>query len=243
MLHEWLVVHRKTEADYWWFVNKRRLVRALLSRYAEKKGTLLEVGCGGGLFSSELQRDGWRVISGDLSPAAARFAHAQGVRAALAFDANHGWPLADATVDAVVMLDMLEHIEHDVECLHEARRVLCHGGIAVIAVPAYPFLFSPWDAYNEHYRRYTARSLAAAAQEVGFRIERVSYWNAISLLPALVVRLKDKLIGVKLKNVEFPKVPAPVNAALIGYGWLECTWLERFPLPAGLSAWALLRRV
>lgn len=242
MLHEWLLVHQRTETYYWWFINKRRFARMLLARHAPARGTVLEAGCGGGLFSSELSRDGWRVISSDLSPAAARFVHEQGVPEALAFDADAGWPLAEASVDAVVLLDMLEHVRDDLGALREVRRVLRPGGVALIMVPAYAFLFSAWDEYNEHYRRYTVGGFARTARAAGLNVERISYWNTVSVAPAVLVRWKDRLLGTKFKDLEFPKVPRFVNAALIAYGYLERAWLKYLPLPMGLSVWAVLRR-
>jgi len=242
MLHEWLLEHRKTEADYWWFINKRRMVRRLLAQHQPERGTLLEVGCGGGLLSSRLQEEGWRVISSDLFPDAARFARAHGVAHALAFNAAAGWPFVAASVDAVIMLDVLEHVQDDLTCLREAWRVLQPGGVLLITVPAYPFLYSAWDEYNGHFRRYTARSLARAARASGFEIDRNTYWNAVSLPPAFLLRLKDRIQKVKLEHLEFPKVSRPLNRTLQVYGRLECAWIQRCALPFGLSAMAVLRK-
>lgn len=242
MLHEWLLVHHKTETNYWWFINKRRWAHALLNHYAPGSGLVLEAGCGGGLFSSELQAEGRKIISGDLAPAAARFAHEQGVRKTLAFDAGRGWPFRDASVDSTIMLDMLEHVEHDRACLEEVARVLRPGGIVVLTVPAYPCLFSAWDKYNEHFRRYTVKSVSAAARAAGFQIERCSYWNAVSVPPAIALRWKDRLLGAKLKDLEFPSVPKWLNATLKAYGRVEHAWLKQFPLPCGLSVWAVLKK-
>lgn len=242
MQHEWLLVHRATETEYWWFVNKRRIVRQLLDRYAAPRSVLLEAGCGGGLFSSELTAAGWRVISADVSPAAAAFAHAQGVPGALAFDVGGGWPLADNAVDAVVMLDVLEHVKNDAAGLAEVRRVLRPGGVAVIAVPAYQFLFSAWDRYNVHYRRYTAGRLGRLARDAGLEIAHMTYWNAISVPPALVLRLKDKFGRKPAVFSEFPKVPGVINAGLKAYGRIEAAWLRGRRLPFGLSVLAVLRK-
>lgn len=242
MQHEWLIVHRNTETDYWWFVNKRRAVRGLLGRYAPSQGRLLEVGCGGGLFSAELATEGWKVFSADLSPAGAAFAHAQGVPAALAFDAGRHWPLAENSMDVCILLDVLEHVEQDKDCLGEIGRVLRPGGIAVLTVPAYPFLFSAWDTHNTHYRRYTVRSLSETARAAGLEISRMSYWNAISVPPACVMRLKDKFFSGRVGFDEFPRVPRAVNAFLKAYGRLEAAGVCRWDLPFGLSVLAVLRK-
>ena len=243
MRHEWLLEHRKTEADYWWFVNKRRLVLQLLDAYAPDRGVLLEAGSGGGLFASILQEHGWRVVATDLAPDAARFARAHGVRHAIAMDAATGWPFADDSAEALVMLDVLEHIEDDTAALAEVRRVLRPGGIAVVSVPAYQWLFSSWDAYNEHYRRYTGTRLRKCAQAAGLEVLRLSYWNAVSLPPAICLRLKDRLAGVEYERLEYPPVPRVVNAALIAYGRIESTWLQWGSMPAGLSVAVVLRNV
>lgn len=242
MEYEWLVEHRKTEADYWWFVNKRRIVSQLLDHVAQPPGTLLECGCGGGQYSAQLQAAGWQVIAADIYPEAAGYARAQGAAHGIAFDGGAHWPLTDATADALIMLDVLEHIEDDGAALREAWRVLRPGGVAIISVPAYNFLFSPWDTYNRHYRRYTAAGLARVARAAGFDVTRRGYWNAISLPPAVVLRLKARFASEELTGVEYPKVAASVNNLLIAYGRAEAAWLRVLPVPCGLSAFAVLRK-
>ena len=242
MLHEWLVHHRQVETTYWWFVNRRDIVRSLLNTHAPQKDSLLEVGCGGGYFSSLLQREGWNVTSADIHPTAARFAHEQGVPKALAFDASGPWPLANNTANAFIMLDVLEHLEHPIDALKEAYRILTPGGIGILTVPAYQFLFSAWDEYNHHYRRYTTNSMKKSALEAGFKIERLTYWNIMTLAPAIAVRLKGRLLKKTIANAEFPKVPKTLNAALITGGCIENYWVHRLPLPAGLSVLAVLKK-
>lgn len=242
MIHDCLIEHFEQEKDYWWFVNKRVAVRRLLEGALPNGGRLLEVGCGGGLFGALLERDGWRVVGTDKNPLAARFAREHGVTRAASFDADRGWPFAVESFDVFIMLDVLEHIEDDHAALREAARVLRPGGAGIVLVPAYPFLFSAWDAYVGHHRRYTKRALYAAVREAGLEIVRGTYWNAITLLPALMLRLKDRFLEVKLERGEFPRVSAPVNALLKAYGRIEAAWLARWPVPAGLSFVVVLRR-
>lgn len=239
---EWLVEHHATEATYWWFRNKRRLVYQWLARYVRPGGALLEVGSGGGYLSAELHARGWRVTSADCWPAAAAFARDRGVPRAMAFDAGVAWPLRDASFDVIVMLDVVEHLADDVLVMKEVRRVLRPGGYAIVSVPAYPWLFSAWDTYNQHYRRYTARSLCKAARDAGLGVRETGYWNLISLPPAILLRLRDRWRGVTLEHAEYPPVSAGVDRALVLWGRCEAAWLRWLPLPAGLSAYAILHR-
>jgi SAM-dependent methyltransferase len=57
-------------------------------------------------------------------------------------------PYPDDTFDAVILSEILEHIDHDVDGLREVRRVLKPGGVIAITVPNanYPFW---WDPINK----------------------------------------------------------------------------------------------
>lgn len=241
MRFEWLVEHRNTEARYWWFRNKRRLVYQWLDQHTRGRGALLEVGSGGGYLSGALQARGWEVTSADCWPAAAAFARAQGVPRALAFDAGVTWPLGDAAFDVIVMLDVLEHLPDDALVLSEMRRVLRPGGCAIVSVPAYPFLFSAWDTYNQHYRRYTVSALRRLARSARLTVRESGYWNLISLPPAMVIRLRDRWRKVTLDHAAYPPVSHAVEGVLVAWGRLEARWLRRFALPAGLSAYVVLQ--
>lgn len=242
MHHECLVEHHEQERAYWWFVNKRRAVTALLETLLPQGARIIEAGCGGGFFAAELERRGYRVTGADLNPGAARFARDRGLRHALAFDAGRTWPIASGAFDGFLMLDVVEHVEDDGRCLAEACRALRPGGAGVVLVPAHPALFSAWDACVGHHRRYTRRAFAARLRAAGFHIERLSYWNAAALPPAAFLRLRDRWRGTVLERGEFPRVSPALNAALIAYGKCETAWLRRLPIPAGLSLVAALRK-
>ena len=57
-------------------------------------------------------------------------------------------PYADDTFDAVILSEILEHVDDDVRGLKEALRVLKPGGVVAVTVPHanYPFL---WDPINK----------------------------------------------------------------------------------------------
>lgn len=61
--------------------------------------------------------------------------------------------------DTLLYIDVLEHIEDATAELLRANELLAPGGHLIIVVPAYPFLYSPFDRAIGHYRRYTERML------------------------------------------------------------------------------------
>ena len=81
--------------------------------------------------------------------------------------------------DTVVCLNVVEHIENDVEALSNIRRVLDENGRALILVPNGPALFGTLDRVLGHYRRYTRDQLVEACVRAGFSIEHVLKFNRI----------------------------------------------------------------
>ena len=140
-------------------------------------GVILEVGCSSGFLLSRL-RDEWRsalVIGSDFLPGPLdRLAARQPDLPILQFDLTT-CPLPSASVDAVVMLNVLEHIEDHEAAVTQTARILKRGGVAVVEVPAGPHLYDAYDEYLQHYRRYTGRGLAAVLAAGGLRVVEQSH--------------------------------------------------------------------
>jgi len=95
--------------------------------------TVLDVGCGGGLFTEEVARLGCRVTGVDLSRRSIEIAklHADQMGLAIAYHVAAGekLPFLDNTFDLVYCCDVIEHV-HDVNrVVAESARVLKSGGI------------------------------------------------------------------------------------------------------------------
>ena len=72
--------------------------------------------------------------------------------------------IADASVDALYSINVLEHIENDLAALREMRRVLRPDGGLLLYVPAFPLLYSTNDRRVGHVRRYRVGPLALLAR-------------------------------------------------------------------------------
>jgi SAM-dependent methyltransferase len=81
-------------------------------------------------------------------------------------DLNLGIPLADETVDTVVLSDVLEHLYRPALVLEEISRVLRPGGTALINAP---FLYMIHEAPHDFYR-YTPYALAQMARDAGLDV-------------------------------------------------------------------------
>lgn len=83
--------------------------------------------------------------------------------------------------DAILYIDVLEHIKEDKEELVLAARHLKANGVIVVLAPAFPWLYTPFDAAIGHFRRYTKNSLRAVAPQ-GLREEKCVYLDAFGIL-------------------------------------------------------------
>ncbi len=115
----------------------RRTTSRRLLRHVEKaapRGRLLEVGCGHGLLLDEARRRGWNVTG--IEPARAARAHAESlgldVRDALLQDLD---PATDGGYAAIVMADVIEHLEDPVGALRAAAALLADGGALCVVTP------------------------------------------------------------------------------------------------------------
>ncbi len=85
--------------------------------------------------------------------------------------------------DAIVSINVLEHIEHDLDQLTAWASLLRERkGVACLFVPARPEIYAPIDRDFGHFRRYTAPELRSKLQTAGFHIERLSYFNSVGYL-------------------------------------------------------------
>ena len=218
-----------TEDRHWWFVGRRRLVTDLLAGFGAR-GRILDLGCGTGGVLQHLQGLG-DAVGLDPAPEAARYCR----RRALPMVLGSGLelPFADGSFDAVLALDVIEHVPDDVAMLREARRVLRPGGTLVVTVPALPWLWSAHDDVNHHYRRYTLATLRRSLRAGGFLPRRISYYNAL-LLPLAVARKFINRVGGSDEH-HLEDLPGPINAALRAVLTAEGRVVRRRPLPLGAS--------
>jgi SAM-dependent methyltransferase len=91
-----------------------------------------------------------------------------------------------AEFDVVGAFDVIEHIEDDERVLQQMASAVAPGGGVIITVPQHPFLWSPFDDYSHHCRRYTRRELVRHLLVAGLNVMRVTSFVSL-LLPAMLL--------------------------------------------------------
>lgn len=228
------------EDSYWWHVAKRELAVGLLERYFPAPGKLVEGGVGSARNLMTFQAMGYDVQGFDVMPESVAIAESRGVQAQL-HDLAEPWPVADDSLTAVVLLDVIEHIADPVAVLKNARESLVEGGGVIVTVPAYQWLYSDWDQALGHFRRYTMKMLRDQADEAGLRVLQLTHWNAFTLPAAIAVRSYERLMP-RHRAAEFPRVSAPTNNLLLRLAAAERWMMNKVPVPMGLSVVGVLAK-
>jgi SAM-dependent methyltransferase len=226
------------EDSHWWYRGMASITCSLLDRWYRRGRSLriLDAGCGTGAAMTTYLAQYGRVWGMDIAVEAMRFCRARGA-ARLTRASVADIPYPDESFDLTTSFDVLSErtVPSDLEALREIRRVLAPGGRLLVRLPAYEWMRRAHDEVVRTKHRYTRREVETLFRESGFRVEHISYANAV-LLPAVMA----KKIGERLFPAARPQSDLTVNAGRLDPFLRtllasEAPWIARMGLPCGLS--------
>jgi SAM-dependent methyltransferase len=251
MLNEGYRVTLEHQGSHWWYQSRRDLFLRQVRRAARSLGhpehrlALLDYGCASGFdlpFLAEFGAPEGADVAADIDT------NMPGGTRASAFPIHvlpRDLPALCGRFHVVTCLDVLEHLDDDVEGLRTLRSLLVPGGQAVLTVPAYGWLWSGEDEISQHRRRYTRRSLLDSCRTAGMDVLYASYFN-LSLLPPMAAVVWTRRLFHEGWRVEsnLTATSGPLDRLWRAVTALEARWVgdEWSPLPAGASLVCRLRR-
>jgi SAM-dependent methyltransferase len=224
--------YRQLYEKHWWFrLREAWIVQVLrLHRPPEGWGSILDVGCGDGLFFDRLEEFG--EVEGvepsrEIVNPASRY-----------LNKIHFGPFdesfhPDKQYSLILLLDVLEHISDSHAALKRSMALLKPGGTLILTVPAFNALWTNHDLINQHIMRYRRTTLFPLLQQAGFTIEDSAYWFP-SLFPVkLAQRFIERVFRLQPAN---PSIPSPsINRALSLFCSMEHFLLGPLRLPLGTT--------
>ena len=193
---------------HFWFAGRRMLVDRLLRLY-RKGDRILDLGTGAGASAERLGHAGLNVTAVDFLPHGLARLRSAGAKVALVQSSAEALSLSANTFDAVLLLDVIEHLD-DRAVLREVYRILRPGGTVFITVPAFAWLWSYRDDAAGHRRRYSHRALSEIIANTGFRVEHICYYQCLLFPLAIVARYAGRSNPAIRDSEDMP--PAWINA-------------------------------
>ena len=238
MKSEYVARYAQITASNWWVRSRHDLVRRLtVDALGQPPRRVLDVGT---LDGALLARFGTADIRLGVDYQIAGHARTAGAL----LDSGHFTkasacllPFPTESLDAVLSVDVLEHIDEHTVALDEASRVLTPGGVLVLAVPAHEWLRTSRDAYLGHLRRYARRDLKELVQAAGFRIQHSTFFAMPSMFGLLGLRLLEgvRAIPPNQANNAAQMRTGRLNAMLYQLATVEATLARVLGLPFGSS--------
>ena len=169
---------------YW---HKRRFEE--ISKLIEPvNGTVLDIGCADGMFSKVIldKSKAQKLVGIDVLKTSIAWANkhwAKGGKMKFMVKDAHKLDFASSSFDAVVALEVLEHVHKPLEVLKEVKRVLKKGGYGIFLVPSDDLLFRVvwflwlhfyprgWVWRETHIQTYRNNFLPAICKKAGFKVE------------------------------------------------------------------------
>lgn len=187
----------ENEDRHWWYRERRFRLNEFLQKL-EPKSKLLDIGPAGGAQTiMALNRFGEdNTVALEYNFVAAKHCAAK-IPLTINGDGSK-IPLKSETIDVVICMDTLEHIQDDYAVLREIKRVLKPHGLLFISVPALMILWSDHDISVGHFRRYRRVELSKLLTSQGYKNIDIFYFNSI-LFPIMLV---SRIFGLYGKTGE-----------------------------------------
>jgi 2-polyprenyl-3-methyl-5-hydroxy-6-metoxy-1,4-benzoquinol methylase len=235
----------ENEKTFWWHRGKFFLVKNFMGMHAPQglSAEILEIGCGSGETAVYLSNFG-EVTGIDVAPESLKMSIQNGFLNVITADINtYDISAMSGKFDIVFALDVLEHIQDDLETMRRAFRMLKRGGWFIVNVPAHKFLWSEHDESLHHKRRYHKLEINQKLKDAGFTVVKTSYFVTAAFFPILVIRTWNTFF----KKSAYPKtsymrLPKPLNDFATFVMKLEANILNTHSLPFGTTITVLARR-
>lgn len=214
---------------HYWILSRNRIVEAQLRKYVSAEETILDIGAGCGITVKWLRQKGFNCYG--CEPGLPKIVADIKSRVFVSQDA-FSLPLNfRSRVKAILMLDVLEHIKDPGPFLKKCRSEFPNLNTMLITVPAGPKLWSNYDEYYGHYRRYDLDSLKELLKISGFRLTDSGYFFHLLYVPA---RLLTKFVKKRSAHLLPPSLP--IIHSLIA----SALYLETFIIPKSWLGTSLL---
>ncbi len=226
-IKEFILVKGQNFKRHPWELARLRMLSYFIGQCKQHK-TIIDIGSGDAFLSSEIAKKypGSSVTAIDIN-------YTSELVKELTIDKpGNLYLLADVnsidsfcSIDIVVLMDVLEHVENPELLLQQLIRLpsISPKTVFIITVPAYQKLFSQHDRNLGHYMRYNLKSLHKLLQPLSFKINNNGYCFNSLILVRLLQLFKEKTPRKKIidESIHNWKGNARLTSFITNLFWIE----------------------
>ncbi len=174
---------------HFWNRARNSIIAETLHRYSKSRGRVLEIGCGTGVVVANLRAlgyDCWGSDLGTLPPAVGveNFLY-------LGQDCHDLKQEFRHSVTTLMLFDVIEHVEAPVAFMAALRDSFPNVDTLIVTVPARQELWSNYDEYFGHFRRYDRPLLISQLEAAGFMPLTQRYFFHALYLAMRILTLRE----------------------------------------------------
>jgi len=147
--------------------------------FGNKSLRILDLGCGDGTYSAELEKMGYTVVATDISIHALRLCHDEGVTHRIRASVTH-IPFRSNVFHRALCIDVFEHINAPLQTLNEIHRVLTCSGILALQTPNRKSIISYLLIDPTHCKIYNLKELRKLLRFSHFRNIEINLTSFLS---------------------------------------------------------------
>jgi hypothetical protein len=218
--------------NHYWNHARNRIIRKLLRKNQIFGGKILEIGCGKGVVVKYLRDQKIDCYGVELADVKVPLSLAPYVSASVnAFTLPQEFR---ESIDTVMILDVIEHLENPESFVNSILSSFSHITHIVVTVPARQELWTNYDTFNGHFRRYSLSDIVHLNDE-NLVLQEAGYFNHILYPFFLIIAWLIRNRGTSIK------APSGMGIALHRFlSWILQTDYFLFPRKlAGTSIIAL----
>ena len=171
--------------NHWWHLTRNRVVLGEVRKVVTRGSAALDIGCGRGITVRHLRQRGIDCFG--VEPGITKAIGGAEAHVKFGLDASELPDEERSRYDILLLLDVLEHLHEPAKVLASLVTRFTRVSNIIITVPARPELWSNWDEFYGHQRRYTAGMVVEVANLAACELVHQSYYFRPMYVPARVL--------------------------------------------------------
>ena len=177
--------------------NYNQYVRNIFISNMNKNEKILDFGSGYGLFTKEFDLLGFDIVAVEINQKALKELHKKKIKTYTKIEE------VEESIDCIISLNVLEHIEDDYKIIEDFYNFLPKGGKLILYLPASMMVWTKLDELVNHQRRYFKKDIEHLLTTNNFKIEKLYFVDFIGWAVLLVSKLLRINLDFNIKKIKF----------------------------------------